>query len=517
MKMIVGFRVLWSACLCVTALLVAAAPAGAVVNGAVTSVFSAPWNAALVLHGQSATSSQFCGGSVRDPMHVMTAAHCVFDGGVGDVARAPGEIDVVVGRTALDQETATYRFSVSKLSFAPGYDDVTGNRDVAVLTLAREIPPGLLAGPVGPIDPATSADAGDWDGLGGDAAQITGWGGYRQDAGGQWVASNELRGASVPVQTDAACAGDYGGGYDAGTMLCAGDATYDTCFGDSGGPLVVPVGSNYALAGITSFGEGCADPAHPGVYAEVADPGIHEFLTTTDPAAAPTMLVPPAVQGAATVGQTLTCSPGSWTPSTIVATQFVATSGATTRALTSPGPGRTYSLVAGDAGWQILCLAKAANGGGWARARSAPTAAVAAAPVVVPPQTPSQPPIVNPPPQPPAPHDVTAPRARFAKAACSRKRCVVDVKVTDSGFSAGVKGVIASVTTSVKRSCRRHGRRTTCTRMVKRPLRAVRRSRGRYRITLARPSRGVQRFAVLAVDKAGNRQLRPAVRRVRVR
>jgi hypothetical protein len=69
----------------------------------------------------------------------------------------------------------------------------------------------------------------------------------------------------------------------------------------------------------------------------------------------------------------------------------------------------------------------------------------------------------------------------------------------------------------VKRSCRRHGRKTTCTRTVKRKLRAVRRSRGRYRVTLRRPSRGVKRFAVVAVDRAGNRQLKPAVKRVRVK
>ena len=38
---------------------------------------------------------------------------------------------------------------------------------------------------------------------------------------------------------------------------------------DAGAPVV------WKLVGIVSFGEGCAEPAYPGVYTEVAEPGIN--------------------------------------------------------------------------------------------------------------------------------------------------------------------------------------------------------------------------------------------------
>ncbi len=67
-------------------------------------------------------------------------------------------------------------------------------------------------------------------------------------------------------------------------MVCAWDGAHDTCQGDSGGPLMVPnPAGGFILAGVTSWGIGCADPFFAGVYARLGGTGLNEWVLARHP------------------------------------------------------------------------------------------------------------------------------------------------------------------------------------------------------------------------------------------
>ena len=95
-----------------------------------------------------------------------------------------------------------------------------------------------------------------------------------------------LQDAQVPITTDPYCDGAYSN-FDVATMVCAGfpEGGVDTCQGDSGGPLFGRDAAGVLrVVGSTSFGEGCARPGKPGVYARVADGELPEWIRSQAPA-----------------------------------------------------------------------------------------------------------------------------------------------------------------------------------------------------------------------------------------
>ena len=111
---------------------------------------------------------------------------------------------------------------------------------------------------------------------------IVGWGVTSE--GGE--PPDVLQEAQVPMTTDAYCAGAYDD-FDASTMVCAGypQGGVDTCQGDSGGPMFGRAATGeLRVVGATSFGEGCARPGKPGVYARVGDTVLREWIRGQSPA-----------------------------------------------------------------------------------------------------------------------------------------------------------------------------------------------------------------------------------------
>ena len=82
-------------------------------------------------------------------------------------------------------------------------------------------------------------------------------------------ATDNLMYVRVPAITNTQCNTAYGGSIT-DSMICAGylgEGGKDACQGDSGGPFVCNDGGKAIIAGVVSWGYGCAEANYPGVYA----------------------------------------------------------------------------------------------------------------------------------------------------------------------------------------------------------------------------------------------------------
>jgi len=258
----------------------------AIVNGTAMSDadFQARWPFLVAIvnaRSRSQFDGQFCGGSLVDDQHVVTAAHCVTID--DDTISAAASLRVVAGTRTLDRsslgsgELAARR--VSEVFVHPDFAENAGEgfrNDVAVLRLTAPIASAATIRLVQPDD------ASRWGaGGGGVTAAIAGWGDTDPLDRGSSDAKfpSDLREATIPVHADATCAATVGGGYgtafERATNLCAGSLRSgdtlgrDACQGDSGGPLVVAAADGTRrLAGLTSWGDGCAQDTF-GAYSRV--------------------------------------------------------------------------------------------------------------------------------------------------------------------------------------------------------------------------------------------------------
>lgn len=101
---------------------------------------------------------------------------------------------------------------------------------------------------------------------------VSGWG--VREIGGNITFS--LQAVQIPVISREACREKYDDETITDRMICAASLLegIDACQGDSGGPFE----ENGVLIGIISWGIGCGDRRYPGVYTNVVDTEIHEFI-----------------------------------------------------------------------------------------------------------------------------------------------------------------------------------------------------------------------------------------------
>ena len=250
----------------IAASLVLASPSSAVVGGRDAAPGAYPAVAEITFG-----SSFLCTGTLIAPKWVLTAGHCgsVTGAAVASPAAWPPQlIDVRIGSVT---PGAGERVPVRRVIVNPNYLANVGY-DIALLELST---PSTKA----PAKVVGAGGAGLW--APGTMETIVGFG--TTSEGGD--VADTLQEAQVPVTTDAYCSGAYSD-FDASTMVCAGfpEGGVDTCQGDSGGPMFGrDAAGALKVVGATSFGEGCARPGKPGVYARVGDTVLREWIRSQAP------------------------------------------------------------------------------------------------------------------------------------------------------------------------------------------------------------------------------------------
>jgi trypsin len=241
--------------------LVAASPAEAVVGGSPAADGEFPFMASLQSKGADGTDGHFCGGSVIGTRWVLTAAHCLVD-------TKPGEIQVAVGRTDIDDLSTGQTLTADRIVVHPDYAD-TGTFDAALVHVTADI-----------ASPAVALTEVGEDSLERQGAPLTvaGWG--TEFFGSPFVPSG-LKSVDLTAVADDACTTNGLMGFQADSELCAEALGGDSCQGDSGGPLFGTVAGRVTQVGIVSYGLGCATPLFPGVYAEVNNGSARDFIRST--------------------------------------------------------------------------------------------------------------------------------------------------------------------------------------------------------------------------------------------
>jgi trypsin len=216
---------------------------GKIVGGAKVAIGDMRWSAAFARRSTDGRLVAKCGGTLIAASWVLTAAHCVID----------SASVVVIGRTALNGSGGAERRVLAAWKHINYRKLETYDSDIALVRL--DSPVDVVPATLVTQRPAETT-----------AVTVVGWGAEEYE--GPTV--EQLHYVEVDVSSPDRCRDAYRQGSDhvSVNMFCANRTGKDACQGDSGGGAFAGFGT-LSLAGIVSFGKGCASREHPGVYTDV--------------------------------------------------------------------------------------------------------------------------------------------------------------------------------------------------------------------------------------------------------
>eukprot|EP00794_Sanderia_malayensis_P017339 gene17339-19070_t len=222
-----------------------------VVGGRKSSKGHWPWMASIINY----MDKLVCGAVLINEQWVLTAAHCL-----DEVTMKTSLSKVVLGSEKYFGGTGSQKIDIMKMFSHPKYDRVSYDYDVALIKLQQK---ARIADDIRSIcfDKENRYNPDD--------CYVSGWGRIAQ--GGTYP--DDLNHVKVPIVPTSICNSTktYKGKITS-RMICAGykHGGADACQGDSGGPLSCKDLNGYwHLAGVVSWGAGCAMPNHYGVYSNV--------------------------------------------------------------------------------------------------------------------------------------------------------------------------------------------------------------------------------------------------------
>ncbi|XP_011870284.1 PREDICTED: serine proteinase stubble [Vollenhovia emeryi] len=238
-------------------------PEPKIVGGDRSSFGKWPWQISL-RQWRSQTYLHKCGAALLNENWAITAAHCVE-------SVPPSELLLRIGEHDLANEDEPYGYQERRVQIVashPQFDARTFEYDLALLRFYEPLVPFQPN-----VLPICLPD--DDETYVGRTAYVTGWGRLYDEG----PLPSVLQEVAVPVINNSVCEAMYrNAGYIEHIphiFICAGwrNGGFDSCEGDSGGPMVIQRARDkrWILAGIISWGIGCAAPNQPGVYTRISE------------------------------------------------------------------------------------------------------------------------------------------------------------------------------------------------------------------------------------------------------